>query len=190
LSFSGKKLLSLWGMPGSGKTTVGRILSELFQIPFYDLDDIICRDTGRSSAEWIKQKGEAIFRKTEHDALKKFLSENLTPSVLSLGGGTPAFCNNVELLKKHTCSVYIYCSPEVLIQRIASDKQERPLLYVEHEVALNEKIKKLLEHREYYYRMADYCWDNSRTMNENVKKELKEFFGKIMDNFSESISGE
>jgi len=75
-------MLSLWGMPGSGKTTVGRILSELFQIPFYDLDDIIYHYTGLLSAEWIKQKGEAIFRKTEHEALKKFLSEKVTPSVL------------------------------------------------------------------------------------------------------------
>lgn len=182
MNISRKKILSLWGMPGSGKSTLGKFLSESFQMPFYDLDDIIYHHTGLSSAEWINQKGEATFRKTEHDTLKKFLSEKSTPSVLSLGGGTPAFCNNVELLKKYSFSVYIFCSEDVLLKRIITDKQERPLLQYEKESDLKEKIRNLFGQRELYYQMADYRWDNSRPMDDNVKKEMKVFFGKIMDN--------
>ena len=87
----------LLGYMGSGKSAIGSFLSEKLQIPFYDLDSEIEKIEQISIAKLFQTKGEIYFRKTENEVLKKILAleENF---VLSLGGGTPCYYYNHELL--------------------------------------------------------------------------------------------
>ena len=83
-----KKHIILIGMPGSGKTTMGRKLSTLLHLPFLDLDEEIENGFGKSVPDLFREHGEEVFRKLEHKFLKKIVAENKA-FVLSTGGGTP-----------------------------------------------------------------------------------------------------
>lgn len=120
------------GMPGSGKSTLGARLAEYLNYSFNDLDDIIESQQERSIKDIFEGKGEDYFRLCEHMALKSFIAdhENKTSAVLSLGGGTPCFHNNSELIKQHGVSIFLDTPLELIAERmLASDEiSKRPLL--------------------------------------------------------------
>ena len=86
---------------GSGKTTIGKYLSEKSYIPFFDLDTYIETKEKLSITDIFDKKGEIYFRKIEHLYLKEFLQDN-DSYVLSLGGGTPCYAGNMDIIKEHT----------------------------------------------------------------------------------------
>ena len=92
---------------GCGKSVIGAFLAEKLQIPFYDLDQEIEKETQISIAELFQTKGEIYFRKKENEILKTFLAKE-NDFVLSLGGGTPCYYNNHELLlQEDVFSIYL-----------------------------------------------------------------------------------
>ncbi len=95
-----KENIVLSGMPGSGKSTVGKLLAEKTGRKFLDLDDEITKADGRTPAEIIRAEGEETFRRIETDVLKNILS-GLTFAVLALGGGTVLRDENIRLLKQN-----------------------------------------------------------------------------------------
>src|SRR5690606_29853098 len=90
----------LLGYMGSGKTGVGRLLAEKLKLPFLDLDHEIIRLEGRNIPEIFETSGEIYFRKKETDTLKLLLEKDHQNVVLSVGGGTPCYGNNMNLLKQ------------------------------------------------------------------------------------------
>ena len=99
-----KSLIFICGMPGSGKTTLGKRLATHLSCPFNDLDQVIEDMEGKSVVQIFSDAGEDYFRNCERDALKSFItnSDDETPTaILSLGGGTPCFHNNMELVREH-----------------------------------------------------------------------------------------
>ena len=89
----------LIGMPGSGKTTTGKLLAQKLGFDFLDMDDVIEKNEGKKISEIFKLKGEEYFRNLETSLLESLLEkENL---ILSTGGGVILFNNNYELLKKN-----------------------------------------------------------------------------------------
>lgn len=141
---------------GSGKTTIGKALSERLTLPFLDLDHEIEKETSISVPEIFSSRGEIWFRKTEHSTLKNIL-EKEGDFVLSLGGGTPCYANNHQLITgQDVVSFYLKASIPTLLSRLSADANSRPLLSGERDIPLEEFIAKHLFERRYYYEMASY----------------------------------
>ena len=120
-------LIALVGLPGSGKSTVGRQLARRLNLPFIDSDPVIEQRIGCSIREYFEREGEERFRDVEEDVL-----DHLTRShqgVLSTGGGSPLRAVNRERLHSRSHVVYLRSSPEELFRRLRRDVN-RPLLQV------------------------------------------------------------
>ena len=119
----------LLGYMGSGKTTIGIQLAKKLYLNFTDLDEFIEEKEQKSIKEIFKQKGEIYFRKIEHKYLKQFINENES-YVLSLGGGTPCYAGNLDLIlhDKNNLSFYLRGSISTLFKRLSENKFKRPLI--------------------------------------------------------------
>ena len=116
------------GYMGSGKSLLGKGLADRLGLPFGDLDTLIESEVGMAIPEIFEKKGELFFRKTEHALLKKVLDSG-GPLVLSLGGGTPAYAGNMDLVTRATPhSFYLQHSIPSLVQRLEKEREQRPLI--------------------------------------------------------------
>ena len=146
----------LIGYMGSGKSTIAKLLSKTMQYEFLDLDEIIEKEQNASVSTIFEQKGEVFFRKLEHQVLKRILQSE-SNMILSLGGGTPCFTNNQELLKQENiCTVYLKTSIDKLYERLRTQKSNRPLIANKSEDEMKEFIAKHLFERSFYYNQAKY----------------------------------
>jgi shikimate kinase len=117
----------LIGLPGSGKSTVGRQLSRRLQLPFFDSDQVIERRLGCSIREYFEREGEARFRDVEESVIEELTQS--PPAVVSTGGGAVLRPANREHLRGRTQVVYLNSSPDELFRRLRHDVN-RPLLQV------------------------------------------------------------
>ena len=147
----------LLGYMGSGKTTIGIQLARKLFLNFTDLDDFIEEKEQQSIKEIFKQKGEIYFRKIEHKYLKQFINENES-YVLSLGGGTPCYAGNLDLIlkDKKSLSFYLRGSIPTLFKRLSENKFKRPLISDLSDDQLTEYIAKHLFERSLFYDKATY----------------------------------
>jgi shikimate kinase len=146
----------LVGYMGSGKTTVGKLLSEKTEIPFFDLDEIIEKNTQKTISELFSEGGEIKFRKLEHETLHHFLNTQ-EQYVLSLGGGTPCYANNHKFLKTiGITSVYMKASITELVKRLQTVKASRPLIASLSDAEFEDFIAKHLFERSFFYHKAKH----------------------------------
>jgi shikimate kinase len=120
-------LVALVGYMGSGKTTIGRAIANRLCVPFIDLDAEIEKQEGKLISEIFRTKGESEFRHIESNVLHSMLTAHST-GIIATGGGTPCFFNQMEELNKHCITIYLECSLETLLHRLANSADERPLL--------------------------------------------------------------
>ncbi|GLB50483.1 shikimate kinase [Neptunitalea lumnitzerae] len=149
-------MIILLGYMGSGKSAVGKHLAASLALPFLDFDDYIEEKEGMSITEIFKSKGEIYFRKAEHIHLKELLAHK-PEVVLSLGGGTPCYSGNIELIlaaSKHV--FYLNTSIPVLTGRLIKEKSHRPVIAHLNEADLTEFIGKHLFERNAFYRKAHH----------------------------------
>ncbi len=139
----------------SGKSTIGKLISESLNLPFYDLDDLIEMHLNLKVNEIFEQKGELFFRKKERDVLTDFL--NTTDNyVLSLGGGTPCYYDNFELYQSESIhSIYLKASVTTLLERLKSQKATRPLVARLNDEELQDFLAKHLFERNYFYHQVE-----------------------------------
>ena len=150
------KKIILIGYMGSGKSTIAKLLSKSMHYEFLDLDEIIEKEQNASVSAIFERKGEVYFRKLEHEVLKRILESNRN-MVLSLGGGTPCFSNNQELLKQEDIdTIYLKTSIDKLYERLRTQKANRPLIANKSEDEMKEFIAKHLFERSFYYNQAKY----------------------------------
>ena len=141
---------------GSGKSTIAKLLSKSMHYEFLDLDEIIEKEQNASVSAIFERKGEVYFRKLEHEVLKRILQSE-SNMVLSLGGGTPCFSNNQELLKQEDIdTIYLKTSIDKLYERLRTQKANRPLIANKSEDEMKEFIAKHLFERSFYYNQAKY----------------------------------
>ena len=142
---------------GSGKTTIGIQLAKKLFLNFTDLDEFIEEKEQKSIKEIFEQKGEIYFRKIEHKYLKQFIKENES-FVLSLGGGTPCYAGNLDLIlnDKNNLSFYLRGSISTLFKRLTENKFKRPLINDLSDNQLTEYIAKHLFERGIFYDKATY----------------------------------
>lgn len=160
----------LIGYMGSGKTSIGKLLSNNLKLPFYDLDAYIEKEENQSISEIFKTKGEIYFRNAEHEILKKLLSKK-EPMVLALGGGTPCYAGNMDMVIESGISLYLHYPLEVLVDRLWDAKESRPIIaHLESKTILEDFIRKHLFERNPYYMQATY---NIRLLDETLDEAVQ-----------------
>jgi shikimate kinase len=146
----------LLGYMGSGKSTIAVRLSKITDLPCVDLDKIIEERTNLSIEKIFKTHGEIYFRKLERDVFIELLNAP-DQLIISLGGGTPCYANNHELLQgDDVVSIYLKASVETLFERLVSNKNKRPIIADKTNEELKEFIAKHLFDRSFYYNQAQY----------------------------------
>ncbi len=144
----------LVGLPGCGKSTLGKQLSKRLNIPFIDLDMAIEQREGKAVKDIFKLKGEDYFRNVESDTLKK-VSEVLPEFIIATGGGAPVFFDNMEFMNKLGQTVFLDVPAREITNRILrSNKEERPLLARLAPDELKDQIEFLRSQRINFYNLA------------------------------------
>lgn len=168
-------MIVLLGYMGSGKSSIADYLKKNYNITYCDLDKYIEKQEQKSISDIFQQKGEIYFRKMENLYLNEILSQKTT-DVLALGGGTPCYANNMDLLKaKSSTSIYLKVDLEELTKRLFQDKSERPLIRdLNDKAQLKDFIRKHLFEREYYYRQAKHIINvTALSLKDTAEKILK-----------------
>ena len=142
---------------GAGKTTVGKALAHELGLPFYDLDWYIETRMHCKVKDIFDEKGEEGFRKIERNMLHEVAEfENV---VISCGGGTPCFFDNMEYMNQQGETIYLKATPEVLYDHLKMGKTVRPLLLNKTPEEVKVFIREQLEEREPYYAKAKHTLD-------------------------------
>jgi shikimate kinase len=160
------------GFMGTGKTFWGRQLSHKLQIPFFDLDEQIINQEGKSINDIFSEKGEEYFRLTEKEALH-IITESHDSFVMATGGGTPCYFNNIDYMKKSGTVVWINTPIDILFERLLKDKATRPLLKDLEDNRLRAYIIRKFADRKIYYEQADIIIDEE---NKAMDKILEKVF--------------
>lgn len=146
----------LLGYMGSGKSTIAKFLSEKTKIALFDLDKIIEERVDLSVKQIFEQKGEVYFRKLENQIFKELIASD-EKMIISLGGGTPCYAGNDEMLNgANIASFYLKASIDTLYERLVSSKENRPLIADQSEEGMKEYIAMHLFERSFYYNKATH----------------------------------
>lgn len=165
----------LLGYMGCGKSLIGRFLAKELQMGYQDLDDYITKKEKKTIPEIFKERGEIYFRKKETECLQEVLNTT-NNTIISLGGGTPCFSGNMELILKgvNTYSIYLKTSIIELVRRLFVEKDKRPLIsHVKDKNELTEFIGKHLFERSFYYNQAQYIINTDHKTPETIIEEIR-----------------
>lgn len=151
------KAIIIIGYMGAGKTTVGKALAKELGIMFYDLDWYIENRMRKTVKQIFDESGEEGFRQIEHNMLHEVAEfENI---VLSCGGGTPCFFDNMDYMNQCGETIYLKASPETLHTHLKMGKGVRPLLLDKTPEEVEVFIRKQLVLREPFYEKAQHIFD-------------------------------
>ena len=153
------KRIILVGYMGSGKTTVGKALARELGLQFYDLDWYIENRRRKTVPQIFAERGEEGFRQIERNMLHEVAE--FEDVVISCGGGTPCFFDNMDYLNSQAQVVWLKATPEVLHRHLLMGKGDRPLLKGKTPDELIAYIREQLEYREQFYSKARYVLDVS-----------------------------
>jgi shikimate kinase len=158
----------LIGFMGSGKTHWAKLLSAKLHLPFRDLDMVIVEREGKSVSEIFSTSGEEYFRYQEKEVLEEIVNEEES-FILSCGGGTPCFFNNIEFMKKNGKVIWLNTSIEVMKERLLKERFVRPLIKeISDEELKRYIIRKLSERRMYYEQAHVMVNEESVTLEELI----------------------
>ncbi len=163
--------ITIIGYMASGKSTIGRLLADELRLKFIDLDLAIENKTGYSITETIFNKGELYFRKLERELLEELLLED--NFVLSTGGGTPCYYDNMDLINRNSISIYLQNSVQNLYERLEAGKTNRPLIAHLEGDALKEYVGKHLFERNVFYDKATLVVQTANKSADQIKIEIK-----------------
>lgn len=147
----------LVGYMGAGKTTVGRQLAMALGLSFYDLDWYIEMRYHRTVAQLFSERGEEGFRELERNMLHEVAE--FEDVVLSCGGGTPCYFDNMDYINAQAETIYLKADPEVLAMHLKMGKVERPLIKGKTGEELVQYIRESLQKREPFYSKAKHMLD-------------------------------
>lgn len=173
-------IVFLIGFMGSGKSFYAKGLSEYLHVPFVDLDQFIEEEQTISINEIFEKMGESAFRNLESVAIKQVYADLLSRTageqdknrilgIISCGGGTPCFNENMEWMNKHGLTIWINPAEEIIWERLIKERQTRPLVASLAEDKLRDFIhQKLLERKPYYEKARSVISQPDITISEFV----------------------
>ena len=165
-----QKNVILVGLPGSGKTTVGRAAAKLLNWPFVDFDTEIERRAHASVAEIFERYGERHFRSLEQELSRELSRCNRT--MMSAGGGWVTNTESVALLRQGGRIIYLRATPSLLIARLASARVRRPLLEVPDPLGT---LERLYTERRALYEQADHVIDTEVVDRKELIEQVRQY---------------
>lgn len=172
-------IISLIGYMGSGKSFIANRLNEERKMKKIDLDFEISKEIGMSISEIFQKEGQIFFRKIEKEILERiFLEEK--ECVLSVGGGTPCYYNNMDLINEKSISVYLRAKVDTLVKRLLKEKTQRPLITKIPDEQLPEFIGQHLFERNEFYNQAQVIIDTDNLTAEEVVYEINKGISRVM----------
>lgn len=165
----------LLGYMASGKSTIGRLLATEKKVSFIDLDSYIEEKEAQSVSDIFKNKGEIYFRLQENKYLKELLASK-DSFVLSLGGGTPCYAGNMDVISasQEVFSFYLRATVKTIVGRLVNEKSQRPLVADLSDEKLTEFISKHLFERSFFYEQASYKITIDHKTVDTIAKEVSE----------------
>jgi len=165
------KPLFIIGYMGCGKTTFGRALASATGLRFIDLDFYIEQRFHATIREMFDSVGEEEFRKRERDMLHE--TGEFSDCVISCGGGTPCFFDNIDYMNSHGTTLWLKASEEVLFSRLVRKRGKRPLIANKTDNQIRETIASQLEARTPFYSKAKMAWqgdalEDRRQIDSNI----------------------
>ena len=156
---------------GSGKSHISNLLSEKINFQLFDLDKVISNHYQQTIPEIFKKKGEIFFRKLEKETLESIL-KNENKCILSVGGGTPVYYNNMDLLNDNTITIYLRANVNTLTERLIKQKEKRPIIAKISDEDLPEFIAKHLFERNIFYNKSQFIIDTDNKSPEVIVEEI------------------
>ena len=155
----------------SGKSSIGKALAKKLNIQFTDLDSFIEENEEQSISEIFNNKGEIYFRNKEAFYLRKLFNID-GKRVISLGGGTPCYGKNMELILNESTSFYLNASIQIIFERLKKEALQRPLVATIGQDKLKEYIAKHLFERTVYYEKAHHSISVNEKEIDAIVKEI------------------
>ncbi|MBQ8673471.1 MAG: shikimate kinase [Bacteroides sp.] len=147
----------LTGYMGAGKTTLGKAFARALKLSFIDLDWYIEERFCKSVSQIFAERGEEGFRRLERSMLHEV--GEFEDVLISTGGGTPCFYDNMEYMNAQGQTVFLEVHPDVLYRRLKAATQQRPILQGKSDDELRAFIADALEKRLPHYRQARYTFN-------------------------------
>lgn len=165
---------------GSGKTTIGKLLARKLNYRFVDLDQMISTYEGKSIAQLFESENENGFRLLEKKYLQ--LTTQFQKTVVSCGGGTPCFFDNINIINQNGISLYLEMNVAALYTRLKNSKTQRPLLNGKMDDELKAFITTKLKEREPFYKKAHLSYDALNGKSEEAINQMVELLFPNSDN--------
>lgn len=177
MSMENNKPIFIIGYMASGKTTFGEALAKRLNRKFYDLDREIEKCLDKKISEIFQSEGESRFREIEAEILKKIGSESNV--VVSCGGGTPCFYDNLEYMRGRGVTVWLDTQVEIIYKRIEEQNEGRPLVNGLQGEKLRLKITRQLAERLPHYVLSQIKWEGDRLEDEmEIQDNIDRFLAK------------
>jgi len=165
-------LIYLIGLPGSGKSTIGKTLAQKLKYAYFDMDDVICVQEKKTIEELFADKGENYFRELEHSVLHDTFE--LKNTIISTGGGVPCYFDNMVEMKKHGLTIFINPTPDELTNRLFGQGGEnRPMLKGKSHKQVLDFIEAKYKERAPYYEQAKLIFSTNKLKPEDLLARLK-----------------
>ncbi|MCU0415768.1 MAG: shikimate kinase [Cytophagaceae bacterium] len=162
----------LVGLPGSGKSTLGRQIADSLQYTYIDLDDAIIASEGMTIEDIFKHKGENYFRELEYHVLHQTFSKK--NSVISTGGGAPCYFDNMQRMNENGTTLYIKPDIDELVKRLLSQGREnRPLLKGKNDKQVKDFIVQKYNERSPFYELAKKTFSSNQLKASDILRYLK-----------------
>lgn len=169
----------LTGYMGAGKTTLGKAFAREMNVPFIDLDWYIEERFHKSISELFKERGEAAFRELERNMLHEV--GEFEDVIISTGGGTPCFFDNMDYMNRMGKTVFLEVHPDILFRRLRIATRQRPVLHGKSDEELRAFIERALVERAPFYSQAHYRFDGghleSRSQISESVEQLRQLLG-------------
>lgn len=161
----------LIGLPGSGKTTIGKLIADELAIPFIDLDEEIEATSAKSIREIFSNDGESVFRQLEADALQNTILNNVS-FVLATGGGAPCFHNGITIMNQIGITIFLNPSLEIIADRLTNTEASKRPLFAADPIVMN-TLKKLYTDRINVYQQAKIIVNDANVVMDSLINQIK-----------------
>ena len=159
------------GYKNCGKTTIGKKLAARLNMEFIDLDEVIEGKEGKSVPEIYLSIGDEGFRIKEWEALKKIVKKD--DIVVSLGGGAPCHCDNMNLIEKYGEVIYIQLDSDTLVSRLKHATKDRPIVLNKTDEELRHYVNGIRDKCEHHYLRAKFYVDGKDITVERILQVLQ-----------------